>query len=115
MKKRKVLSYEENYLLGYMEGFRIGTIEGSRKALFLYLHLKNKGQGTVPSKRLIQKINRESDYEFLLHLACDVRDDKLNVEEVEMYYDMYFLVPDGEKDKKVLWRSPFLKEGDVPE
>jgi len=66
---RHTLSYEEGYLLGYMEGCRIGRIETLRKILLHYLHTKGKEQSIVPDKKLIQKINRETDIEFLLSMA----------------------------------------------
>jgi len=104
---RHTLSYEEGYLLGYMKGCRIGQIETLRKVLLHYLHTKGKEQSIVPDKKLIQKINRETDIEFLLYIIYDLKDDKSSVKELEMYYDMYFLVPDEEKNKKILQRNPF--------
>jgi len=98
------LSYEERYLLGYMEGRRIGQITTLREALIECLNLKAKEQGIVPEKGLIQKINREADLEFLLHIVYELYHDKLSVKELEMYYDMYFLVFDEEKKEKKLWR-----------
>jgi hypothetical protein len=91
------LSYEERYLLGYMEGYRIGRITYLRKVLINCFHIKAKEQGIVPEKKLIQKINRETDLEFLLHILFDLSNNKLSVKELEMYYDMYFFVPDEEK------------------
>jgi len=106
---RHSLSYKEGYLLGYMEGYRIGRIRTIREILLHCLHTKGKEQGIVPDKKLIQKINRETDLEFLLYIILDLAKDKLPVKELEMYYDMYFLVPDEEKNEKILRRSPFLK------
>jgi len=98
------LSYEERYLLGYMQGLRIGEITASRKILINCLNIKAKEQGIVPEKILIQKINRETDLDFLLLILLDLSKDKISVKELEMYYDMYFLVFDEEKKEKKLWR-----------
>ena len=111
MKNKFSLSYEENYLLGYMEGHRIGAIDVSREILIRSLHIKGKEQGIVPTKSLIQKINRETDTQFLLELILNVGNGKLPVRELEIYYDMYFLIPDKEKNAKSLWRNQF-KTGD---
>jgi len=84
------LSYEERYMLGYMEGRRIGQITALREALISYIRIKAKEQGIVPDKQLIQKINRETDWRFLLHILFDLRD-KFSVKELEMCYDRYFI------------------------
>ena len=112
MRNKDTLSYEENYLLGYMKGYRIGAIEVSREMLIRCLQIKGKEQSIVPSKSLMQKINREIDDQFLLELIFNVANGKLPVRELEIYYDMYFLKLDEEKNKKSLWRNP-LKTGDV--
>ena len=111
MKNKHTLSYEENYLLGYMKGFRIGEIKASRDILIRCLHKKGKEQGIVPAKSLIQKINRETDIQFFDELILYVLNDKLPVSELEIYYDMYFLMPDEEKNVKSLWRKSILKKG----
>jgi len=97
MNVQTTLSYEERYLLGYMEGYRIGKITAIREVLINCLHIKAKEQGIVPEKRLIQKINRETDLEYLLRIVLDLGKDKLSVKELEMHYDRYFIVPDEEK------------------
>ena len=106
-------SYEENYLLGYMEGCRIGAIEVTREILIRCLHIKGKEQGIVPAKSIIQKINREIDHQFLLELILNVGNDKLPVRELEIYYDMYFLMPDKEKNMKSLWRNPLYNRDEL--
>ena len=111
MKKKNTLSYEDNYLLGYMEGCRIGAIETSREILIRCLHIKGKEQGIVPAKSLIQKINSETDHQFLLELILNIGNDKLPVRELEIYYDRYFLILDEENNIKSLWRNP-SKTGD---
>ena len=110
-KNKYMLSYEENYLLGYMEGCRIGAINVSREILIRSLYIKGKEQGIVPVKNLVQKINRETDTQFLLELILNVGNGKLPVRELEIYYDRYFLIPDEENNVKSLWRNP-SKTGD---
>jgi len=85
------LSYEERYMLGYMEGYRIGQITASRKVLINCLRIKAKEQGIVFDKKLIQKINRETDLKYLLNIVLDLSKDKLSVKELEMHYDRYFI------------------------
>ena len=104
MNNRSVLSYEDRYLLGYMKGYRIGMIETARKILIRCLHINGKEQGIVPAKNLILKVNRETDTKFLNALLFDVYKDKLPVKELEMHYDMYFLVPTEEKKLKSLFK-----------
>ena len=107
MNNRSVLSYEDRYLLGYMEGYRFGMIKAAREIFIRCLRIKGKEQGIVPAKNLMLKINRETDTKFLNALFFDVYKDKLLVKELEMHYDMYFLVPTKEKNLKSL-----LKIGD---
>ena len=105
MKYKHSLTYEENYLLGYMEGCRIGAIEVSRETLIRCLNIMGKEQGILPSKSLIQKINRETDKEFLFELMVNLLNGNILVKELEISYDMYFLIPDKEKNEKSLWRN----------
>jgi len=104
-KNKHTLSYEENYLLGYMEGQRIGAIKTSREILIRCLYLKGKEQGIVPAKSLLLKIDRETDHQFLNELIMNVLNGKLPVRELEIYYDRYFLIPDKEKNVKILKRN----------
>ena len=103
MRNKPTLSYEDRYTLGYMEGYRIGSITVTREILIRSLIIKGKEQSFKPTKKIIQKINREIDIDFLHQIMFTIVNDKLPVKELEIYYDMIFLVPDEEKNTKRLW------------
>ena len=103
MRNKYTLTYEERYLLGYMKGYRIGQITSAREILTRCLTIKGKEQGFMPTKRIIQKINRETDLDFLHEILFNIMKDKLSVKELEICCDRIFLIPDEEKNTKTLW------------
>jgi len=107
------LSYEERYQLGYLRGYRIGRIETTREILIKCLHRKCKEQNVVLDKKLVQKINREIDIEFLGSILLCIGNDIITVKELEKCYDMLFLLPSKDEQKKRLWRWPFINKGDI--
>ena len=107
---RHKLTYEENYLLGYMEGYRIGSIKVTREILIRCLKIKAREQGFASLKDIIQKINRDVDTAFLQEILFYVMKDKISVRELEMCYDMVFLVLNEERNIKSLWIKPAKKE-----
>ncbi|MCL2806019.1 MAG: hypothetical protein FWD26_08785 [Treponema sp.] len=108
--KQIYLSHEERHQLGYLQGSRIGRIEARREILIEYLYKMGREQNFIPSKKLIQKINRETDLEFLGGLLFSVFDEKLFVKELENCYDKLFLLPKKNENKKCFSRWPFDNE-----
>ena len=93
-------------MLGFMEGYRIGSIESVRNILIRTLNSKGKKQDTVVSKKILRNISREIDGDFLEEIMYSILADKLSVKELDMYYDMFFLIYDENENKKILWRCP---------
>jgi len=108
--KQIYLSYEERYRFGYLQGYRIGRIKSTRKILIKCLNKWGKKQGCFPCKKVIQKINREIDLDFLGGLILSIVHEKLLVKELGNCYDMLFLLPNKDKNKKSFWRWPFNNE-----
>jgi hypothetical protein len=107
VKSNRKLTWEERYALNYMKGFRIGSIVEARKILVRILHMKGKEQGHAPCRETLHKINREIDIPWLDEVIITVCDDRLSVEDFELYYDRLFLVAD--KSKSSIWQGDFDK------
>ena len=95
--KRK-MTYEENYNIGFLEGYRIGRVTATRETLIRVLREKGKEHGATPSRQLIQKINREIDIGILDKVIFTILPDNMALEELETYFDMFFLTPDEIRD-----------------
>ena len=108
--KQICLSREERYQLGYMQGSRIGRIEARREILIECLYKMGKEQNIIPCKKLIRKINHETDFDFLAGLIFSVIKGKLLVKELENCYDKLFLLPNKNENKKSFGRWPFDNE-----
>ena len=87
-----------------MRGYRLGQIEISREILIRCLRIKGKEQNTVLSKELVKKINREIDIDFLHNFILTLSNNQITVKEFDVYYDMYFLMPEKNAKSKYLWR-----------
>ena len=103
--KQNYLSNEERYQLGYMQGYRIGRIEARREVLIECLYEMGKKQNYIPCKKIIKKINREIDFDFLAGLIFSLANEKLLVKDLENCYNKLFLIPN--ENKKSFWRWPF--------
>ena len=84
------MTNEQRWALGYMEGYRIGRITSVRETLISCVNMEGKGNN-APSRKLIQKINRETDRRVLLKMVLLLLSRELSVEELEAYFDMVFL------------------------
>jgi len=73
---------QDRYEASYAKGCRLGRIEMSR--LCIVHSVKKLGK---PSKRLIQKINREVDSRILLHIMNLLWNHSVSVEMLEDIYD----------------------------
>jgi len=108
--KYNYISHEERYHLGYLQGYRIGRIEARREILIESLYKMGKEQNNIPCKKLIRKINHETDFDFLAGLIFSVIKGKLLVKELENCYDKLFLLPKKNDNKKSFIRWPFDNE-----
>jgi hypothetical protein len=90
-----------------MKGVRIGSISQTRKILVRILHMKGKEQGHAPRRETLHKINREMDIPWLDEVIITVCNDRLSVEDFELYYDRLFLVAD--ESKSSAWHRDFDK------
>jgi len=102
--KQIALTYEERYQLGYLQGYRIGRIGETRRILINCLNGKCKEQNFLLGKKIIQKINRETDLDFLGGIILSIINDLIPITEIENCYDMLFLLPNKNDHKKSFLR-----------